>query len=352
MSSPQPLRVAVAGTSFAATVQLPVFQSHPNTQVVALSSAREDRAAAVAAEHGVPTSYTDFEQMLDREKPDMVSIVTPPAFHCSMALAAIRRDIHVLCEKPFAMNVAEARTMRDAARDAGVVAMVDYEFRHLPARAYMGELLRQNYVGQIRMVEFQLHFGWRSREQDVGWNWWSDQSQGGGALGALGSHAVDWVCLSLGSRPRRVLCNLKTFVPEREGQTVTSDDSFGLLMEFPSGAQASLQLTAAAGVESNRIGIYGSEGQLVVPDFRGESLIGGKRGSRTTQNLEIPERYKLPPEPGHVLRPPFRALVTSMVTAIDQQTHAPHPDFDDGLMSQEILDAARLSSAEERWVNV
>lgn len=352
MTQPAPLRIAVAGTSFASAVQIPVFQSHPSTQVVAVSSGHAERAASVAKEHGVSASYTDFGEMLDREKPDMVSIATPPRFHCPMTLAALERDIHVLCEKPFAMNAEEARTMLDASRRAGVVAMVDFEFRHLPARAYLVELLRQNYVGQIRMVEFSLHFGWRSRPQDVGWNWWCDRSQGGGALGALGSHAVDSVRLWFGSNPRRVLCDLATFVDRREGRPVTSDDGFTLLMEFASGAQAVLQLSAAAGVDSSRIGVYGSEGQLVIPDFRGASLVGGKRSSRVVKDLKIPERYRLPQESGHILRAPFRSLVNTLVDAIHHQKPTPHPDFTDGLYSQQILDAAHVSSDEQRWVDV
>ena len=129
MTQPDRIRVAIAGTSFAGTVQIPVFQSHERTTVVALSSGRAERAEAVAAEHGVPAAYTDFEEMLDREKPDLVSIATPPKFHCRYALSAIERGIHVLCEKPFAMNLDEARQMQVEATRAGVVAMVDFEFR-------------------------------------------------------------------------------------------------------------------------------------------------------------------------------------------------------------------------------
>jgi len=350
MTSTQPLRVAVAGTSFASTVQIPVFQSHPRTRVIAVSSGREARARSVARDLGIAASYTDFETMLDQERPDVVSIVTPPSLHFPFAIAALSRGIHVLCEKPFARSSDEARQMLDAAREAGVVAMVDFEFRQMPGRAYLRELLHQNYVGQIRLIEFLFYFGWRSKEKDVGWTWWSDRGAGGGALGALGSHAVDSVCYWMGSRPQRVFCQLSIFVPEREGREVSSDDGFTMLLEFPSGARATLQISAAAGVESSRIGIYGSEGQLVIPDFRAEELVGGKRSTRKISKISIPERYRLPSEPGHVLRAPFRSLLNKMVDAIDNHHASPHPNFQDGLLSQEILDAARRSSDDGRWV--
>ena len=349
MIRPDSIRVAIAGTSFAGAVQIPVFQSHERTTVVALSSARAEHAQTVAAEHGVGAAYTDFEEMLDREKPDLVSIATPPKFHCPFALSAIKRGIHVLCEKPFAMDAAEASRMQAEAAAAGVVAMVDFEFRYLPARSFVLDLLRQNYVGKIRIVEMTFHFGWRSRAEDIGWNWWSDRASGGGVLSALGSHAVDSLRLWMGE-PRRVMCDLATFVPKRQGVDVTSDDAYAMILEFVSGARAILHMSAVAGVEVSQIGIYGSEGQLVMPDYGGNEISGGKRSARSVQTLEIPARYQLPKEAGHFLRAPFRALINSLVNAIEGKLPSPSPNFQDGVASTQILDAARLSSDEGRWV--
>src|SRR5262249_30352578 len=148
--------------------------------------------------------------MLDQQKPDVVSIATPPEFHFPMTMAAVRRGIHVLCEKPFALNIQEAQQMREAARDAKVVAMIDFEFRFMPGTAYCLELVRDGYLGALRMMEFSAHFGFRAAADDYDWNWWSDESKGGGALGAVASHALDLLRQAAGS-PRRVLCELKTY---------------------------------------------------------------------------------------------------------------------------------------------
>src|ERR1044071_6950618 len=158
-TSQEKLRVVVAGTSFGASTQIPVFQTHPRTQVTAVSSGRAERAASTAQELGIPAHYTDFEQMLDEQKPDLVSIVTPPEFHFPMTMAALRRGIHVLCEKPFALNAQEARQMHEAAIQARVIAMIDFELRLMPATAYALELLHEGYIGAPRMLEFSAHFG-------------------------------------------------------------------------------------------------------------------------------------------------------------------------------------------------
>src|SRR5690348_3249650 len=102
-TSHRKLRVAVAGAAFGAAVQIPVFQTHPRTEGVAVSSGRAERAAQTAQEFSIPAHYTDFDLMLDQQKPDLVSIATPPEFHFPMTMAAVRRGIHVLCEKPFAL---------------------------------------------------------------------------------------------------------------------------------------------------------------------------------------------------------------------------------------------------------
>ena len=112
-------------------MQIPVFQSHPRTQVIAVSSGHAERAEKTAKDHGISAHYTNFEEMLDKQKPDLVSIVTPPDLHFPMTMAALSREIHVLCEKPFAMNLDEARQMKREAENAKVVAMIDYEFRAL-----------------------------------------------------------------------------------------------------------------------------------------------------------------------------------------------------------------------------
>jgi predicted dehydrogenase len=350
LSESRNLRVAVAGTSFGGTVQIPVFQTHSRTNVVAVSSARVERAQQTAIENGIPAYYTDFEEMLDREKPDIVSIVTPPAQHFPMVMSALDRRVHTLCEKPFALNLKSAQRMKSAADSApGVVAMIDYEFRYLPGRAFAAELLGQGYIGTLRMAHLVVHQGTRARSEDVGWDWWSDASAGGGELGAVGSHTAD-MFWRIAGRPRRLLCDLVTFVRERTGRTVTSDDGYDLLMEFDSGARAIVQMTHAAGNGDGHLGFYGSEGELVIPNLFATEIRGGQRPEKS-RVLEIPERFRLKPEE-HPLRAPFRVLLNRMVHAIDNGLPSPSPNFDDAVNSQIVLDAAYLSAKEKRWVEL
>jgi predicted dehydrogenase len=348
-TSREKLRVAVAGTSFGGNVQIPVFQTHERTRVVAVSSRRLERATSTARNHHIPGVYTDFEEMLDKEKPDLVSIVTPPHLHFPMTLSALSRGIHVLCEKPFALDMTEGQQMKAAADHTAVVAMVDFEFRYVPARAYLVDLVRENFVGEIRMADFIVHLGIRSEPADAPFDWWSDASQGGGLVGAFGSHVMDTLRWILGE-PKRLIADVTTFVGQRHGGSVTSDDAFSVLIEFQSGARAAVQMTTVAGVDDARSGVYGNLGQLVIPNIFGTELRGGKRTDKVTSPMEIPQRYLLPQEEGHPLRPPFRFLLNRMIDAIDHNSPSPSPNFEDGLNSQKMLDAARSSVKSGGWV--
>ena len=266
-------------------------------------------------------------------------------------VAAFSRGIHVLCEKPFALNVEEARQMKAAADRTPVVSMIDFEFRFVPARAYGRDLIRDNYLGEIRMADFIVHFGQRSEPADRPFDWWSEESSGGGLLGAFGSHAVDTLRLFLVGEPRRILGDLATFVKERDGRQITSDDGYNLIIEFKSGARAVVQMTLAAGVDDARMGIYGSQGQLLIPNIFGTELRGGKRSDKKSGPIEIPEKYRYPDD-GMPLRGPFRILLGQMTDAIDNHQPSPSPNFQDALDSQILLDAARLSFKQGTWVDL
>jgi len=135
------------------------------------------------------------------------------------------------------------------------------------------------------------------------WNWWSDASKGGGALAHWDRMRRTASGLILGT-PRRIFCDLATFVPERSGKPVTSDDSYTLLIEFESGARAVVQMSSAAGISGSHFGIYGSDGELFIPNLMATELRGGKRGDRVTATIPIPEKYGWLPRSNPV---PWRA---------------------------------------------
>ncbi len=132
--------IGVIGAGFGALVHIPGYRAVPGFEVVGVCSAPADHPQAVADRLGIPFACTDYRAIVGRPDVDLVSIAVPPHLHYDVAMAAIAAGKHVVCEKPIALNAAQARELAAAAKRAGVVNVVNHEFRYHPARAKLREL--------------------------------------------------------------------------------------------------------------------------------------------------------------------------------------------------------------------
>src|SRR5437899_8718249 len=231
--------IGIIGAGFARTTQIPGFKNCDRARVVAIASGHREHAEKVAREFDIEHVDSDWRALVARHDVDLVSVVTPPVKHCEMTLAALEHGKAVLCEKPMAMNADEARRMTECAREAGVLALIDHELRFLPGRIKLRKLLRDGEIGTVRHAK--LTFRPDSRDDvDRPWNWWSDEGQGGGALGAIGSHVIDGFRWLLDAEVSAISGNLATHIPQRKDESgamreVTTDDEANLLLRFDDG---------------------------------------------------------------------------------------------------------------------
>src|SRR6266853_3296041 len=239
MNADKIIRIGIIGAGFARSTQIPGFKACPGARIVAIASARRAHAEEVAREFGIEHVEDDWRALVDRDDIDLVSIVTPVVKHCEMTLAALDRGKAVLCEKPMAMNAGEALRMTERARETGLLALIDHELRFLPGRVKMRELLRQGDIGKVRHTKLTFRSDSRA-DPSRPWNWWSDVKQGGGALGAIGSHVIDSWRWLLGVEVSEVVGNLATHIRERKNEKgtvrqVTTDDEANLLVRLEDG---------------------------------------------------------------------------------------------------------------------
>jgi len=229
--------VGIVGAGFARTTQVPGFKDCIGARVVAIASAHRDHAESVADQFKIRNVANDWRELVARDDVDLVSIVTPPATHMEITLAALENRKSVLCEKPMAMNADEARRMTERAREAGVLALIDHELRFLNSRRMMRAMLHNGAIGNVRHCNYVFRADYRG-VLDRQWDWWSDESMGGGTLGAIGSHAIDSFRWMLGAEIVQVFCMLTTHIAERPDKTtgamrpVTTDDEAKLLFRF------------------------------------------------------------------------------------------------------------------------
>lgn len=343
-------RVGIIGTGFGTAVQVPGFQAHPAYEVAAIASMRPGRGQQAAAEHGIPRGYDDWQTMLDQEELDLVSVVTAPDQHHPQTLAALARGRHVLCEKPTAMDMAQARAMLAAAEARGVVHAIDHEFRYQAWRLKVKELLDSGLVGRVVHVNFQHALAPLSKFAARPHGWLFAAEHGGGFLGALGSHMIDSVRWWLGEFDR-VAGYLDTVVPERSGRPVTADDSFAFLFTLKSGAKGLVQLVLGEHDPGRRLEILGTAGTIQVLD---ERVLAARTGEPLQEVPLAPV-----PEPAGLVWPgkpdprlaPFVQLADRLAVRLGGG-RAELPTFADGVAVQGVLDAVRHSWAGGGWVQV
>jgi predicted dehydrogenase len=348
------VRIGVIGAGFARTTQIPGFKNCKDAQIVAIASARREHAEEVARQFGIPHVESDWRALVAREDVDLVSIVTPVVTHCEMTLAALSHGKAVLCEKPMAMNADEAWRMIEAARAAGVLALIDHELRFLPGRRKMRELVQGGAVGKIKHAGVTFRSDSRA-DPARPWNWWSDEKQGGGALGAIASHIVDGFRWLLATEVESVTCTLATHIAERkdhDGQSrpVTTDDEVNLLLRFSegglvAGANANVSISmVAAGKPLHRVEIFGENGALRV-EGDGElwqSDIGDDEWKRVAVDRGEPATGMS--DNGWARG--FTVLSQKIVDALlaGQASVEGAASFEDGYRTQLVLDAARRSN--------
>ncbi|MFO1324521.1 MAG: Gfo/Idh/MocA family oxidoreductase [Burkholderiales bacterium] len=355
-----PRRVGIVGLGFGAQVHLPAFRSE-GWEVAALCARNGEHARRIAGEAGVPHVHTDPRELVARDDIDAVAISTPPSTHHPLAMAALAAGKHVVCEKPFAMNAHEAAEMRDLAASRGRTAMVAHEFRYTPQRTFIKQLLADGHIGRFRMCTVELFLDRYVTPQPRAAGWQAFNQHGGGLLGALGSHYVDGLRDWFGD-VASVHCQLATLRPDvldaASGKIVKAeaDDTFSFTLNFASGGMATMIASfAATPARGARIVVMGDDGTLMAeqagPNPTDDGVVFGSRNGSPMAELATPERFRLAKDDRDHRLMAFRMLVRDFAAGIDGGV-SPSPNFVDGWRCQQVLDAARASSASGRTLPI
>ncbi len=348
------LRVGIIGTGIGSLLHFPAFKLNPYFEPVKIAGLDKDRTKLIAK--GLKSSYTNnWETIIKDPEIDVVSIATPPALHEEMVIAAVENEKYVLCEKPLSNNYTSAQKMTDVVEESGIPSMINFEFRYIPSRAYLVELLKSKYVGDLHQVHIKINSNYRMNPRKQGYNWWSDASAGGGMLSGLGSHYIDLLC-NIFENIDKVSGKLFTNYAKRFNKStgrmrkVTSDDAFSCRIEIDDQIQCTMNLSSTIGFENGTlIEFHGNEGSLVIRD---EVLTGGKIGeSDHLTAIPMPAALSKYPVQDHPLVSPMSALLDDFAKGIFGGV-SPHPNFQDGMKVEHIIDALRKSSKSGKWISI
>lgn len=293
------VRVGIVGTSrYSEVMYLPVLSQHPNVELAAICGRNETRATEVATKYGIPHVFTDYREMIEGAALDAIVIATPDDLHYPMAMDALSAGLHVIGEKPMALNSQQAKEMLEAAERAAVKHMIMFSWRFLPHYRYLQKLIADGFVGH----PYHLHIRFLSNQgRTKDYTWMFDPQRSLGALGAIGSHMFHLAHFLLGDI-RRVNADLATLM-EREGPDGKpyrgANDSALLMVEYANGAQGMIHVSMVA---------------------------------------HTADRWR-------------EQYVSLHIDAICND-YMPAPNFYDGYKVQQVMDAALASHARGQWVAV
>jgi predicted dehydrogenase len=355
------LGVVIVGTGFGCHTHLRAIR-RAGMDAVALVGRDPARTKERADRFAVPVATTSLEEALALPGVDAVAVATPPNTHLDVVLAAVGEGKHVVCEKPFARDAGEARTMLRAAEEAGVVHFLGTEFRFSTAQALSNRLLRDGAIGEPRLATFLMLMPLLADPAAEVPDWWASEAEGGGWLRAHATHVVDNVRDTFGEFDG-VCASVSLTAP----RAMTADDGFSILFRTRSGVEGIMQ--SSAGTWGPPVIVRRYSGTAGTIWFEGDDVwVADAAGSRTVE-----------PPADLVVVPPESPPTDFMATAYDRMhAHgtdlgpytrlyevfrdtiggAPLPTdpapatFADAVADTEVMDAILRSVAERTWVEV
>lgn len=347
----------------------PFFSPRLTPRLKVICGRDDAKVTAAARAYGWDEAATDWRDVVRRKDIDIVDVSTPGDSHAEIAIAAAKAGKAVICEKPLANTVAEARRMLAAVEKAGVPHMICHNYRRVPAVMLAKHLIESGRIGQVRHFRGTYLQDWIA-DPAFPMVWRLDKSKAGsGALGDIGAHSIDLARFLVGEVVE-VSGHLETFIRTRpvagsrtKRGRVTVDDAALALLRFDGGAIGTMEATrmARGRKNQNRFEINGSLGSIAFDlerlnelEVYFESDPAPVRGFRRVLVTEQSHPFmKAWWPPGHLIGYEHTFIHTfyDFLEAI-ADNRVPSPSFEDGLRNQLVMAAIEKASTTRRWVTV
>lgn len=342
-----------------------------------VSASSPERAREVAQSWDVPRAYRDIEEVVADPQVQVVHVCTPNHLHRAMAQAALQAGKHVVCEKPLATTLEDARALASLAASTGLLATVPFVYRYHPVVREARARIAQGELGPLRLIHGSYLQDWLLDPASN--NWRVDPALGGASrvFADIGSHWCDLVEWVGGERFVDVSAAFETVIAERAAvtgqsfatpaaggamQAVSSEDVAAALFKTANGTLASLTVSQVSAGRRNRLWfeIDGAKASVAfdqedcerlwigLPDQREEIFVRGPgAGSSEQRRLSV-----LPAGHAQGYGNCFEAFVADTYRAIEAERPEGLPTFDDGLRSALIVDRVIASARSRAWTSI
>lgn len=376
------IKTAVLGTGFMGRVHTEAIRRLGNVEVVALAASPAREARALANTFDVHYVTGDWEQIVHNEEVEAVHICTPNAMHYPMAMAALKAGKHVLCEKPLAMNIAEAQEMVDYAETHNLVHATNHNLRYYPVVQHIRQIIARGDLGEILVVQGTYSQDWLLYDTDFNWRILAEANGAARVVGDIGSHWMDMIQhltgLSITSlcadtmivhktrkQPKTAIETFagKTLSPDDYDEVVIDTEDFAsVLVQLGSRCRGAYTVSQVSAGNKNRFEfeIYGTQAGVRWNQERPDELWIGYRNKPNQIIIKDPSLLAGPAQGfadlpgGHSEgyddshKQLFRRFYKRVM---DPNLPIDYPTFDDGLRGMKLIAKVLESSASRAWVD-
>ncbi|MBY0124549.1 Gfo/Idh/MocA family protein [Bacillus sp. S/N-304-OC-R1] len=311
------LNIGVIGLGAIGQRLINQFKEHSEVEIIAVCDQLESLLEETAERLGGIQAYTDYKKLIADEQVDLVYVAVPPKYHHHIVMDVLRAKKHVLCEKPLANSLEEAKEMEQAAVMANVVHAINFPLNYGQAATKFAKLINQNYIGKLRRIQLTMHFpewprNWQKND------WVGGREQGGFVL-EVGVHFIQQILKLFGE-----VTNIQTRL-DLPDDTRKCETGIIATAQLENGTPILIEgLSQIAGNEYIGFTAYGSDGVLSLENW------GELKGAQNEEELKV-----IPVEAEKT-----NSLIDELVKAVNGQKSELY-DFTVGYKAQEVLEELR-----------
>lgn len=379
------IKVGVIGTGMIGPLHVEALKRTPGVEPVVLVGSSEEKARAKADALGVPSALGDYRELLKMDEIESVHVCSPNSLHYEMVKDLLEAGKHVICEKPLATTVEEARELTQLANSTGKVTAVHFNIRYYPLMSHVRRMIAKGELGDLFQIQGSYMQDWLFYPTDYNWRVEPDRAGKSRAIADIGSHWMDLIEFISGRRIVEVNADFKTFHETRKkpktsvetyaGKTlkpedysdvpVETEDYATVMLGFDNGARGVFTVSQVFAGRKNRLyfEIGGSKQAVTWESERPNEIWIGRRDDPNgimlkDPALAYPESAALMSWPGghnegfpDTPKQMFRQIYAKIRGEVDR-TEPPFPTFEDGLRELVLCDRILESSEKRGWVTV
>ncbi len=346
------LEVGLIGTGYGAEIQAQALQVNRTFSLYGVASTDYKAAKKAKKEVGFRYVFSDWKELVQYRKIDIVLVASPPSSHYEIIREALQNGKHVLTAAPFVLSVDEAEELSSLASEKEVVAVVDHHLNYLPARKYAISLIKSGKIGKVLSAHRVMRNS-DGLDRNMSAPWKYETSSGGGVFWRYLVHDIDYFLRSVGGinliKFEGIQNVSQRFNPEGQAVSVQCDDTGTMNLKFHNGAKGTVNIdTTYPGKSVNEFIFHGEQAMLHLRNDN-ELFLYHPDGHR--DRIAIPPSFQITTIPGPASKSPFYMLSEAFAAAIYGQGKV-SPTFDEAIHTQRAMEAAGRSRIQGNWEEV